>query len=239
MILHNQNYVILTPISEGGIEELKRIERVARTCYKSEDKITEDGESAKKIVANLIRNGHEAMLEHVDITVCFTTDRGISHEIVRHRLCSFAQESTRYCNYSKDKFDNRVHFIDPYEAECLSKKWNDLPTDIRTAAHCEMIDAFAAAEEHYLNLMKMDIPPEIARAVLPNGLKTEINVTANLREWRHIFKLRLNEAAHPQIRKLLLPLLFEFQLRIPIVFNDISYTEKGHIPRQGEKDAER
>ena len=107
------SYEILTPISPGGIQELKLIERVARICYQSEDWITEDGESANKIVKMLISRGHEAMIEHSFLSVIFTVDRGVSHELVRHRIASFAQESTRYCNYSKDKFDGEVTFIQP------------------------------------------------------------------------------------------------------------------------------
>ena len=107
------SYEIMTPISDGGIEELKRIEAAARTCYKSEDKITEDGTSAKKMVKALVTRGHEAMLEHSQLTVKFICDRGVSHEIVRHRICSFAQESTRYCNYSGDKFGEELTFIEP------------------------------------------------------------------------------------------------------------------------------
>ena len=111
MKIVKSNYEILTPISDGGIDELAMIEKVGRTCYKSESKI--DSASAKRFVENLIRNGHEAMLEHSILTVKFTVDRGISHEIVRHRLASFAQESTRYCNYSNSKFDSQITVIDP------------------------------------------------------------------------------------------------------------------------------
>ena len=108
------SYEILTEISEGGIKELQLIEKIGRVCYKSEDKITEDGESAKKFVQMLIGRGHEAMIEHSTLSVKFTVDRGVSHELVRHRIASFAQESTRYCNYSKDKFDNGITFIKPF-----------------------------------------------------------------------------------------------------------------------------
>lgn len=107
-------YEILTDISEGGIKELQQIERVARVCYKSEDKITPDGESAKKLVGFLVKQGHEAMLEHSQLSVLFTCDRGVANELVRHRIASFAQESTRYCNYSKEKFGGELSFIRPY-----------------------------------------------------------------------------------------------------------------------------
>lgn len=107
-------YEILTDISEGGIKELQQIERVARVCYKSEDKITPDGESAKKLVGFLVKQGHEAMLEHSQLSVLFTCDRGIANELVRHRIASFAQESTRYCNYSKEKFGGEIAVIQPF-----------------------------------------------------------------------------------------------------------------------------
>ena len=115
-------YEILTDISEGGIKELQQIERVARVCYKSEDKITPDGESAKKLVGFLVKQGHEAMLEHSQLSVLFTCDRGIANELVRHRIASFAQESTRYCNYSKEKFGGELSFIRPYYIPCEPKE---------------------------------------------------------------------------------------------------------------------
>lgn len=114
MKIVNPKYEILTDISEGGIKELQQIERVARVCYKSEDKITPDGESAKKLVGFLVKQGHEAMLEHSQLSVLFTCDRGVANELVRHRIASFAQESTRYCNYSKEKFGGELTFIRPY-----------------------------------------------------------------------------------------------------------------------------
>ena len=183
------SYEILTPISESGIKELQHIEKIGRVCYKSEDYITEDGESARKFVAMLIRNGHEAMIEHSFLSVKFTVDRGVSHELVRHRIASFAQESTRYCNYAKDKFG----------AEC----------------------AFIDAERHYMRLLELGATPQIARAVLPNSTKTEITVSANYREWRNFFKLRVPADVHPQMREVTIPLLRELKGMIPVIFDDI------------------
>ena len=200
---------ILSDISEGGIKELQFIEKAARTCYKSEDKITEDGESAKALIKQLIKSGHEAMLEHSQLSVRFVVDRGVSHEIVRHRLFSFAQESTRYCNYSKGKFGNEVTFIRPYF-------WKP-----ETTKRARWEYACRSAEESYLWLLDHGAAPQEARAVLPNSIKTELIVTGNYREWRHFLKLRTDKAAHPQMREVAIPLLKELQRRIPIVFDDI------------------
>lgn len=223
-------YEILTDISEGGIKELQQIERVARVCYKSEDKITPDGESAKKLVGLLVKQGHEAMLEHSQLSVLFTCDRGVANELVRHRIASFAQESTRYCNYSKEKFGGELIFIRPYYIPCepkekviraatSSEELKKLETDyqIHNAWYWSCDDA----EKSYKTLIANGMRPEQARCVLPLCLKTEIVVTANYREWRNIFKLRTPVAAHPQMRELMCPLLLEIQKKIPVVFDDI------------------
>ena len=205
-------YEILTPID--GKEILKTLEKVARTCYKSEEKIAEG--TAEKMAAMLIKNGHEAMIEFFDITVKFTHNRGFSHELVRHRLCSFAQESTRYCNYSQDKFGNELTIIKPYWFDRVSQKTRDTWSD-----------QIYAAELTYFGLLealKIDgIQPQAqaARDVLPNALKTEINIKANLREWRAIFKLRTAPAAHPDMRRVMTPLLMELKAKIPVIFDDI------------------
>ena len=223
-------YEILTDISEGGIKELQQIERVARVCYKSEDKITPDGESAKKLVGFLVKQGHEAMLEHSQLSVLFTCDRGIANELVRHRIASFAQESTRYCNYSKEKFGGELSFILPFyipdepkenaiKAASSTEELKKLETDyqIHNAWYWTCDDA----EKSYKTLIANGMRPEQARCVLPLCLKTEIVVTANYREWRNIFKLRTPVAAHPQMRELMCPLLLEVQKKIPVVFDDI------------------
>lgn len=202
-------YKILTDISDGGIKELQFIEQAARTCYKSEDKITEDGESAKALIKRLISSGHEAMLEHSSLSVKFVVDRGVSHEIVRHRLFSFAQESTRYCNYSNGKFGSELTFIEP----CF---W-----DIKDYNMITWLAVCSCVETAYFNLLKEGAAPQEARTVLPNSTATEIVVTGNYREWRHFFKLRTDKAAHPQMREVAIPLLKELQRRIPIVFDDI------------------
>ena len=207
MKIIKSGYEILTPITGN---ELKLIEIAGRTCYKSDDKITE--ESAKKFVAGLIKRGHEAMLEHSILSIKFICDRGISHELVRHRLASFAQESTRYCNYSKDKFGNEITVIKPFFFEKGSANYN------------AWYESCQVAENTYFKMLNNGATPQEARSVLPNSLKTEIIVTMNYREWRHFFKLRAARStgpAHPQMEEITIPLLNEIKKLIPVVFDDI------------------
>lgn len=204
----------------NGAELLKQIEKIGRTCYKSEDNITE--ESAEKFVQGLISRGHEAMIEHNAITVRFTCDRGVSHELVRHRLASFAQESTRYCNYAKDKFGNEINVIDIREGIVLDSKMKEMPSEVVDEIIFEWELAMKDAEMHYLRMIELGATPQIARSVLPNSLKTEIVVTMNLRQWRLFFTLRAAISAHPQMRELAIPLLMKFKALIPAVFADIN-----------------
>ena len=197
-----------------GHEYLARIERAGRTCYKSEDNITDD--SAEKFVSMLIKRGHESVLEHEKLSILLVCDRGVSHEIVRHRLASFSQESTRYCNYAKDKFGNELTFIIPPFFE-------EDGTEERSNEEIEWRKAMLYAENSYFRLLNLGWTPQQARSVLPNSLKTEIVVTANFREWRTIFKQRTSTAAHPQMRQLMCPLLDELKKSIPVIFNDIKY----------------
>ena len=209
MKIINAGYEILTQISENGKEELQHIEKIGRVCYKSEERITEDGKSAKEFVKRVIDRGHEAMIEHSSLSVKFIVDRGVSHELVRHRIASFAQESTRYGNYSKDRFDNGVTFIRPvFFAE-------------GTFQYSDWLMAMGEAEKTYLELLKEGATPQEARSVLPNSTKTEITITANYREWRNFFKLRTEKAAHPQMREVTIPLLAELKQKLPVVFDDI------------------
>ena len=211
MKIINAGYEFITPI-DGNII-LQKIEQAGRVCYKSEDKITED--SAIKFAQNIINRGHEAVLEHCYFTVKFIVDRGISHEIVRHRVASYCQESTRYCNYSKDKFSNEITVIKPCfwrEDEEENKEYVKLAIWKRSMAE---------AESAYFELLKMGATPQEARSVLPNSLKTEVVMTANIREWRHFFELRTSSAAHPQMREVVIPLLKECKEKIPVLFDDI------------------
>lgn len=199
-------FEILTKVN--GIEVLRALEVAGRTCYKSEDKITD--ESAIEFVKKLIERGHEAMIEHHSVTAKIVCDRGVTHEIVRHRIASYAQESTRYCNYSKDKFGNEITVIEPMF-------W-DKHSDAYKAWH----EACSQSETQYFRLLSYGASPQEARSILPNSLKTEIVVTMNLREWRHFFKLRTAATAHPQMREIAIPMLNAFREMIPVIFDDIA-----------------
>ena len=221
MNIMKPSFEILTSISEGGIEELKHIERIGRVCYKSEDKISEDGETAKKFVKMLIDRGHESMIEHSSLSVKFTVDRGVSHELVRHRIASFAQESTRYVNYSLDKFGNEINVIDIAGGINLDNKMKDMDAYTIADIVYEWDVAMQDAEKHYMKMIELGATPQIARSVLPNSTKTEITITANYREWRNFFKLRTAQTAHPQMLEITIPLLKELQNRLPVIFDDI------------------
>lgn len=210
MKIINPHFEILSQVDGQAV--LQHIERCGRVCYKSEDKITET--SAQTFVGNIIKRGHEAVLEHASVTVKFVVDRGVSHEIVRHRLAAYCQESTRYCNYSKDGFGRQVTFIQPNFLDRGTRGW-----ELWVLA-CEQ------AEKAYFDLLNWGCSPQEARAVLPNSLKTEVVMTANLREWRHFFKLRTAPAAHPQMREVTIPLLCRMQELIPVVFDDIKLPAK-------------
>lgn len=186
---------------------LSTVEQAGRTCYKSEDKIT-DG-SAEKFVRNILKRGHEAVIEHASLTVRFTCDRGVSHEIVRHRLAAYCQESTRYCNYSKDGFGGEITVIKPMSFDC-----SDSPYRIWKRS-CEN------AETAYFDLLNEGCTPQEARSVLPNSLKTEVVMTADMREWRHFIRLRCAPAAHPDMR-VVAGLLYDLlKSTYPVFFEDI------------------
>lgn len=188
-----------------GSEILKKIERVARVCYKSEDKIT------------------EAMLEHFSFSVKFICDRGVSHELVRHRIASFAQESTRYCNYG-----SRGGEITVIEPCYLLVDGVSISVDNWSERYGAWVHSCEEAEKSYLRMLADGATPQEARAVLPNSLKTEIVVTANLREWRHFFKLRAcgtTGKPHPQMLEVAVPLLKEIKSLIHVVFDDLEPLE--------------
>lgn len=195
---------------------LDTIEKVGRTCYKSENLITED--SAEGFVRRLIQRGHEAMIEHAGVTLRFFNDRGISHEEVRHRIASFAQESTRYCNYSKDKFDGEVTYIDIERGMELDGTVSKLDEKTQLAIYHEWLRACLDAEEHYMKMLALGATPQIARSVLNNSTKTEICITMNFREWRHFIALRNDPAAHPQIREVAQQALDMLYGKYPVFF---------------------
>ena len=212
-------HVIVGKDQIEGHKILKHIEKIARTCYKSEDLIND--ESAEKMIKKLIKMNHLAMIEHASVSVLFTCDRGVTHEIVRHRVASYAQESTRYVNYSKDKFGNEIGYIDIAGGIALDTKMKDLPVETIDAIISEWHQACIDAEKHYMKMLELGATPQIARSVLNNSTKSDINVTMNLREWRHFFELRCDTPAHPQMRELVIPLLKEMSEVIPIVFDDL------------------
>ena len=190
-----------------GRKMLQKIERIGRVCYKSEELITED--SAETFVRNILKRGHESVIEHEKISVKMVCDRGVTHEIVRHRVASYSQESTRYCNYQKDKFGNELTFIKPVF-------WSEDSEEYAVWKHM-----MQQCEEQYMHLIRLGASPQEARSILPNSLKTEIVVTMNLREWRHFFRLRTAGAAHPQMREIACMVLEEFRRQIPVVFEEL------------------
>lgn len=209
MKIINPSYTILRPCALDAVarkDALHAIADAARTCYKS------TGTDDATLVAQLVRSGHEAMLEHYSISVRFVVDRGVSHEIVRHRMASYAQESTRYCNYCKDKFGGEISVICPDAFKPGSearRTWETI---------CML------SEDAYLEMVYNGTPPELARSVLPHALTTEIVMTANLREWRHFLSLRAvgtTGKPHPQIKQVALPLLHELAAWLPEVFDDL------------------
>ena len=191
----------------NGADIMRHIELCGRVYYKSEDRISDN--SAEKFMAGIIKRGHEAVLEHAVVTVKFTVDRGVSHEIVRHRLAAYCQESTRYCNYSQGQHGGEITVIKPHYLNEDTEGW------------FQWRRACIEAEKRYFRLLDFGCSPQEARAVLPNSLKTEVVMTANLREWRHFFRLRTAEAAHPQMREVTIPLLRRMKELIPVVFDDI------------------
>ena len=197
----------------NGEAMLKKLEKIGRVSHKSEGKITVN--SSRQFVRRLIKSGHESVLEHISITVKIICDRGISHEIVRHRIASYTQESTRYCAYQEG-----IEII--------------LPAIIKNNRQNKKIflKTIREIEKTYQDLLANGVPPEIARNILPHCLKAEIYCTFNLREWRHIFSLRCARDAHPQIREIFIKILQKFQQKIPIVFDDFEVDEEENVAYQ-------
>lgn len=186
---------------------LKHLEKAGRVCYKSEDRISDM--SAEKFIKNILKRGHESVIEHVSLTIRIVCDRGVSHEIVRHRIASYSQESTRYCNYFMDKFSNELTLIKPCFWEKESKEyllWENAMSEI---------------EKTYNELIASGAKPQEARSVLPNSLKTEIVMTMNLREWRHFLRLRTSTTAHPQMQQVSLMIYQTLVEKFPVFFSDI------------------
>lgn len=187
-----------------------RIAQGARTCYKS---VGTGPDSDKRLIASCFNKGHHSVLEHSSVTVKFVCDRGVSHELVRHRLASFSQESTRYCNYSKDKFGKEITVVKPVRLKKDSMEYYIWETTCNQS------------EKAYFDLLDLGVKPEDARSVLPTSLKTEVVMTTNLREWYHILDLRTGEDAHPDIRWMMHGLLLDMDLSFPEIFHDL-YMER-------------
>ena len=209
MRIINPSIEVLDVLDQEKI--LKRLELVGRTCYKSEEKITDF--SCVAFVQKIIKSGHYAIIEHYDISVRIICDRGVTHEIVRHRIASYAQESTRYCNYASGKFGNEITTILP----CFWNSCNE--TDTKKYEIWE--NTIKVIEKAYLELISLGATPQEARSILPNSLKTEIIIKFNLREWRHFLTLRTSKAAHPQMREIANMILLEFKSKLPVIFEDI------------------
>ena len=219
MRLIKPSYQILNILDANKM--LSLIEDAGRTCYKSEGKKTK--KSYLTFISMLLNKQHESVIEHATMTVRFIIDRGVSHELVRHRLASYSQESTRYCNYSKGNFDNQLTFIIPNWWVIPEGEFTNI-TQLKnfTVDALFWIEQMFDTERRYLALINKGYLPQQARSILPNSLKTEIVMTANFREWRTVFKQRCSTAAHPQMREVMIPLLKECQKEIPIIFDDIS-----------------
>ncbi len=195
-------------------EMVQKIEKIGRVCYKSESRISEG--SAEKFIRNILNRRHESVIEHESVTVRVICDRGVTHELVRHRIASYSQESTRYCNYAGEKFGSQITVIDL--ASGFSYDLNDKND---RAKYKVWATAMENAEKSYFQMLELGATPQEARSVLPNSLKTEIMVTMNLRSWRNFFRLRCDSHAHPQMKEVADIALHEFKKRLPVFFEDI------------------
>lgn len=197
----------VTPLN--GVAILRRIEEIARTCYKSENKITEDGKSAEQIIKALVNAGHWAMLEHANITMRYVSNVAAYKDLTRHRHGSYAIESTRFCNYSKGKFNNEIKFLDPIEIPKGTLKYQ------------VWLNAMEQAEKNYMAMSTMGAKPDELSLLLPHSTAAEFCITANLREWNHIFGLRAVGHSRPCIKQIMEPTLEMFHKEIPIVFDAV------------------
>lgn len=191
---------------------MKNLERACRTCYRSEDKIT--GESYKTLLKNCVNRGHESILEHEKITVRIICDIGVYKDLTRHRHASFSIESTRYCNYGKDKFDNQIKFIEPVNIE----KGTELYEEWKKT--CSLI------ENSYTKMVELGATPDQMRMILPHSTAALVTMTANIREWKHILGLRCTKHAHPAVEQVMIPLLLHFKQNMPEIFENIEYDKE-------------
>lgn len=216
-------------IVSDGLENIaKKIEWCGRKCYKSEDRITKD--SAVDFLKTINGYGHLSVMEHSSVTACFIIDRGISHELVRHRIAAFSQESSRYCNYSNNKFGNEITYIKPFYFD-IQKYTGDGSSPIEFSPNYFLwVKACADLEHIYMEMIANGASPQEARSILPNSLKTEVASTFNMREWKHVFTMRCSKAAHPQMRQVMIPTLLKFRELFPVIYDDVPYDED--FPKQ-------
>ena len=188
---------------------MRNIEKACRTCYRSEDKISDD--SYKNLLKNCINRGHESVLEHEKITIRMICDIGVYKDLTRHRIASFSIESTRYCNYSKDKFDNQVGFIQPCNI------------DVGTDEYAHWLNVMNIINNTYNEMSRIGCTPDQMRMILPHSTAAKVTMTANIREWKHILELRATKYAHPSVQQVMIPLLRYFQQTMPEIFNSVKY----------------
>ena len=194
-----------------GVKIMKRIERACRTCYRSEDKISE--ESYKNLLTNCLNRGHESVLEHEKVTVRIYGDIGTYKDLTRHRFASFSVESTRYCSYNKDKYGNEIAVVNPVyiEDKEVFETWKKAIEDM---------------EKAYMKMKELGASTDMCREILPHSTAAEYTMTANIREWKHILELRTTNHVHPAIRQVLIPLLLLFKEQMPEIFGDIEYDKE-------------
>lgn len=213
------------------VKIMRNLERACRTCYRSENLITE--ESYKNLLKNCINRGHESILEHEKITIRMVCDVGVYKDLTRHRFGSFSIESTRYCNYGKDKFENEIKFIKPvFYVDSWMGKNDELTTEECISLH--WYETMNHIEEAYMLMSEDKATPDQMRMILPHSTAAEVTMTANIREWRHILDLRTKKMTHPAIRQLLIPLLLKFQYTMPELFGEIEYDKDFPIDKYAE-----
>ena len=220
--------ILLDPCIEvesfDGKEIMKKLEKACRTCYRSEGNITED--SYKNLLKNCINRGHESVLEHEKITITMICDIGVYKDLTRHRLASYSIESTRYCNYSKDKFDNQIKFIKPiFYKDWKNEDLNEVIKD-KDLYKCYLWEnCMQNIEQDYNAMSEIGALPDEMRMLLPHSTAAKVTMTANIREWKHILSLRCSNHAHPAIQQLLIPFLLKLKEEMPEIFNDVDYNE--------------
>lgn len=220
--------ILLDPCIEvesfDGKEIMKKLEKACRTCYRSEGNITED--SYKNLLKNCINRGHESVLEHEKITITMICDIGVYKDLTRHRLASYSIESTRFCNYSKDKFDNQIKFIKPvFYRDWKNEDLNEVIKD-KDLYKCYLWEnCMQNIEQDYNAMSEVGALPDEMRMLLPHSTAAKVTMTANIREWKHILSLRCSSHAHPAIQQLLIPFLLKLKEEMPEIFNDVDYNE--------------